>query len=269
LELLVKIMNKNLSIHLQNFPDLSFIPNEANLVSDMDMVRNICSTALFIRDSQNLRVRLPLNKLTIIGQNASRMLDYKEIIADEVNVKNIEVINEIGDLAELKLQINFKKVGVKLGSKMKEVSSAARDGKWKKVGENKIDIAGVILENDEFEIKLTTKDSASTAPLPSNDCLIQLDTKITKELEEEGIARDIVRAIQQNRKDANLNISDHIKIQLFSSNQQFLTVARFYENYIKEQTLTDKINILKNNQIEAKYKFNNKIEETELNIGID
>ena len=78
-----------------------------------------------------------------------------------------------------------------------------------------------------------------------------------------------MRAIQQNRKDANLNISDHIRIQLFSSNQQFLTVARFYENYIKEQTLTDKINILENNQIEAKYKFNNKIEETELNIGID
>ena len=83
------------------------------------------------------------------------------------------------------------------------------------------------------------------------------------------MARDIVRAIQQNRKDANLNISDHIKIQLFSSNIQFLAVARLYENYIKAQTLTDKIDILENNQITAKHKFNNKIEETELNIGID
>lgn len=266
-------MNKNLSVHLQNFPNLSFIPEEPNLVSDMDMVRDICSTALFIRDSQNLRVRLPLNKITIIGHNARRMLDYKEIIADEVNVKNIEVIDEIGDLAELKLQINFKKVGAKLGAKMKEVSNAAREGKWEKIeqksGENKINIVGVILESDEFEIKLTTKDPITTAALPSNDCLIQLDTKITKELEEEGIARDIVRAIQQNRKDANLNISDHIKIQLFSSNPEFLAVSRLYENYIKEQTLTDKIDILENNQITAKHKFNNKIEEIELNIGIN
>ena len=262
-------MNKNLSIHLQNFPDLSFIPDESNLVADMDMVRNICSTALFIRDGQNLRVRLPLNKLTIIGNNARRMLSYREIIADEVNVKNINVIDEIGDLAELKLQINFKKVGAKLGAKMKEVSNAAREGKWEKLGENRINIAGVILENDEFEIKLTAKDAVGTAPLSSNDCLIQLDTKITKELEEEGIARDIIRAIQQNRKDANLNISDHIKIQLFSSNPQFLNVARLYENYIKEQTLTDTIDILENNRTTAKHKFNNKIEETELNIGID
>ena len=263
-------MNKNLSVHLQNFPDLSFIPDESNLVSDMGMVRDICSTALFIRDGQNLRVRLPLNKLTIIGNNAFRMLAYKEIISDEVNVKNIDVVDEIGDLAELKLQINFKKVGAKLGAKMKEVSNAAREGKWTKIeGGNKINIAGIILENDEFEIKLTAKDSTGAAPLSSNDCLIQLDTKITKELEEEGVARDIVRAIQQNRKDANLNISDHIKIQLFSSNIQFLAVARLYENYIKAQTLTDKIDILENNQITAKHKFNNKIEETELNIGID
>jgi len=266
-------MNKNLSIHLQNFPGLSFIPDEIDLVSDMDMVRDICSAALFIRDSQNLRVRLPLNKLTIIGHNATRMMAYKEIIADEVNVKNIDIINEIGDLAELKLQINFKKIGAKLGTKMKEVSSAARDGKWKKIeeksGKNKVDIAGVILENDEFEIKLITKDSASTAPLSSNDCLVQLDIKITRELEEEGIARDIIRAIQQNRKDANLNISDHIKIQIFSSNAEFLAITRLYENYIKEQTLTDKVEILENNQITTKHKFDNKIEEVEINIGID
>lgn len=260
---------KNLSVHLQDFPDLSAVSDEKELVADMDMVRDVCSAALFIRDSANLRVRLPLNKLTIIGSKARRMLAYKEIIADEVNVKNIEIIDEIGDLAELKLQINFKKVGAKLGAKMKEVSNAAKENRWEKIASNKISIAGVVLENDEFEIKLTAKDATSTAPLPSNDCLVALDTKITKELEEEGIARDIVRAIQQNRKDANLNISDHIQIQLFSENKLFLNVARAYESYIKEQTLTDKISILENNQISSKYKFNNKIEETNLNVGID
>ena len=96
-------MNKNLSVHLQNFPDVSFLNSDADLVADMDMVRQICSAALFIRDQKNLRVRLPLNTLNIIGRKASQMLQYKDIIADEVNVKNIKITPEIGDLAELKL----------------------------------------------------------------------------------------------------------------------------------------------------------------------
>src|SRR5690606_34431525 len=89
----LEMSNKNLSVHLQNFPDLSFIKEEEQLVKDMDLVKDICSAALFIRDQQNLRVRLPLNKLTIIGSGAdiNNINQYKEIIAEEVNVKNIVI----------------------------------------------------------------------------------------------------------------------------------------------------------------------------------
>lgn len=262
-------MSKNLSVHLQDFPDLSLIKDEETLVKDMDMVRDICSVALFIRDKKNLRVRLPLNKLTIIGKNSGRMADYKDIIADEVNVKNIEIIDEIGDLAEFKLQINFKKVGAKFGSKMKEISSAAKDGKWERT-ENKIKIAGEILEDDDYEIKLITKDPESIAPLPSNDLLVKLDIVVTAELEMEGIARDIIRTIQQNRKDANLNISDHIKIKLFSANFDFAEVIKVYGDYIKEQTLTDEIEIVDNFPQGCQFQpFDNMIDNINLVIGID
>ncbi len=263
-------MNKNLSIHLQNFPDVSFLSDEKDLASDMDMVRQICSTALFIRDQKNLRVRLPLNKLTIIGKQAARMLDYKDIIADEVNVKNIEIKPEIGDLAEVKLQINFKKVGAKLGSKMKEITAAAGKNNWTKIAENKIEIIGETLVDDEFEIKLITKNPGNTSALPSNDCLVELDINVTPELEEEGLARDIVRAIQQNRKDANLDVSNRIKVAFFSNNKSFLKVIKTYEDYIKEQTLTNEISIVENSESLKKYphNFQNKIEESDLEIGI-
>lgn len=263
-------MNKNLSVHLQNFPDVSFLNAKTDLVADMDMVRQICSTALFIRDQKNLRVRLPLNKLNIIGKKAARMLQYKDIIADEVNVKNIEITPEIGDLAELKLQINLKKVGAKLGKKMKDVTIAAQTNNWKKISDNQIEIAGVILSDDEFEIKLVTKNSDNTAALSSNDCLVELDINVTEELKEEGLARDIVRAIQQNRKDADLDISNHIKIAFFSSNEMFLKVIKTYENYLKEQTLTDDILIASNSAEVKNYSnhFVNKIDESDLEIGI-
>ena len=263
-------MNKNLSVHLQNFPDVSFLNSEADLVADMDMVRQICSAALFIRDQKNLRVRLPLNKLNIIGKKAARMLQYKDIIADEVNVKNIEITPEIGDLAELKLQINLKKVGAKLGSKLKEINIAIKENSWKKIADNQIEIAGIILSDDEFEIKLITKNSDNTAALSSNDCLVELDINVTEELKEEGLARDIVRAIQQNRKDANLDVSNHIKIAFFSNNEMFLRVIKTYENYLKEQTLTDEI-LIASNSAEVKnysHHFQNKIEESDLEIGI-
>ncbi|MES2677045.1 MAG: DUF5915 domain-containing protein [Pseudomonadota bacterium] len=264
-------MNKNLSVHLQNFPDVSFLNSEADLVADMDMVRQICSAALFIRDQKNLRVRLPLNKLNIIGKKAARMLQYKDIIADEVNVKNIEITPEIGDLAELKLQINLKKVGAKLGSKLKEINIAIKENNWKKIADNQIEIAGIILSDDEFEIKLITKNSDNTTALQSNDCLVELDINVTEELKEEGLARDIVRAIQQNRKDANLDISNHIKIAFFSSNLTFLKVIKNYEDYLKEQTLTDEI-LIASSSLEVKNYSNhflNKIEESDLEIGIN
>jgi len=264
------MINKNLSVHLQDFPDLSLIKDETQLVADMDMVRDVCSAALFIRDKKNLRVRLPLNKLTIIGKNSGRMLDYKEIIADEVNVKNVEIIGEIGDLAEFRLQINFKKVGAKFGSKMKEITNAAKDGKWEKFGD-KIKIVDEILDHDDYEIKLITKDPESIAPLPSNDCLVKLDIVVTKGLEMEGMARDIIRTIQQNRKDANLNISDHIKIKIYSSNFDFAEVIKMHENYIKEQTLTDEIKIISDWEYldKCQFKFDNLLDDKDLMIGID
>ncbi|MFT6077149.1 MAG: isoleucyl-tRNA synthetase [Myxococcota bacterium] len=263
-------MKKDLSVHLQDFPNVSFLQDEKDLASDMDMVRKICSAALFIRDRENLRVRLPLNTLNIIGSNASRMLLYKDIISDEVNVKNIQITPEIGDLAEVKLQINLKKVGAKLGKKMKDVQMALRAGDWKKLEENKVEIAGEILIDDEFEIKLITKNSHNTTALPTNDCLVELDIELTKELEEEGLARDIVRAIQQNRKDADLNVSDHIKIAILSSDSELLRVVKNFDSYIREQTLTDEIILSTDSSLLKKYQFSfdNKIEENNFKIAI-
>jgi isoleucyl-tRNA synthetase len=265
------MINRKISVHLQDFPNVSFLNDEKDLVADMDLIRSICSTALAIRDNKNLRVRLPLNELTVIGKNSARILNFKEIIAEEVNVKNINIKEEISEIAELKLQVNFKKVGAKYGAKMKEITNCAKEGNWKKISDNEIEIAGINLVGDEFEIKLMTKNQDDkkfiTTALPSNDYLIQLDIEVTKGLEEEGIARDIVRAIQQNRKDANLNISNRINLKISSSNSEIINVAKKFSNYIKEQTLG--ISLETSDKFEAKFSFENKIEDGDLIVGID
>lgn len=268
------MIDRKISVHLQDFPNVSFLSDANELVADMDLVRSIASTALSIRDNKNLRVRLPLNKLIVIGKNAARILPFKEIIAEEVNVKSIEIKEEISEFAELKLQINFKKIGAKYGAKIKEITTAGKNGDWKKISENEIEISGVKLIDDEFEIKLTTKNldekKFATLALPTNDYLVQLDIEVTKDLEDEGIARDIVRAVQQNRKDADLNISDQINLQIFSSNSHILNVAKLFEKYICNQVLSNSLsctgdaNSLKNS---AKFSFENKLDDGDLVVG--
>jgi isoleucyl-tRNA synthetase len=230
----------NNSVHLQNIPDLSFIKSDNNLIENMDLIRNICSIALFIRDKYKLRVRLPLANLRIISEKSQEIADFTDIIKDEVNVKNIEFSNEISKLAEFKLQLNFKKIGSKFGPKMKEISIAAKKNDWQKLENGDIKIAGEILSQDDFEIKLTTKDPEKIFPLPTNDCLIELDLNITEELKNEGISRDIVRLIQQDRKEMDFDISDQINI-VISCSDKLQKIILDNNDYIKNQTLGKKI----------------------------
>jgi len=268
------IIDRKLSVHLQDFPDVNFLEDETDLVANMDLVRAVCSVALSIRDNKNLRVRLPLKSLTIIGKNTTNLNVFKEIIAEEVNVKDIILKEQIEEFAETKLIINFKKIGAKYGAKIKEITQAVKENKWQKISDKKIEIANLLLVDDEFEFKLDIKNNSqkdiAIAVLPTNDYLVILDINVTKDLENEGIARDIVRAIQQNRKEANLNISDFINIKISSDNSRIIEVVKFFEEYIKDQvlaksiaTLTDFVNF------ESKLIFESQLDNGLIRVAIE
>ncbi len=268
------MIKRNQSIHLQDFPDLNFLKNDKNLVAKMDLVRSVCSSALSIRDNKNLRVRLPLNKLTIIGKNAAQIDDFKEIIADEVNVKNITFENNIEDLAELKLAINFKKIGATMGPKIKEIMAATKNGDWKRISENEIEIAGAILKDDDFSLKLTPKNhddkNVAIQALSDNSHLISLDLIVTEELKQEGLARDIVRLIQQARKDADLDVADRVKIKISSEQVEIADILKNFNEYIKEQVLAEELGFVDTQEIneEGTNISTGKAEGAEIKIAI-
>jgi isoleucyl-tRNA synthetase len=267
----MSIIDRSISVHLQNFPDFYFVNSDDELVKDMDLIRDICSCALAIRDNKNLRVRLPLQSLTIIGKQANKLLNFKEIIADEVNVKEVLISDDIEQYSEMKLQVNFKKIGAKYGVKMKEISEAIQKNKWRKINDKLIEIADVELIDDEFEIKLTTKNydenKFAVMSLPSNDYLIMLDIEISKDLEDEGITRDIVRAIQQNRKEANLDISQKISLEIFSTSSRIIQVVTDFGDYIKDQVLSSDIKILiQEPQLSTKHFYKNQLDDGDITI---
>lgn len=257
------------SIHLQNIPDVSGISYDDKLVEEMDMVKEICSVALFLRDKENIRVRLPLNKIKIIGDNLLYLEKYKDIIADEINVKNVVFDSELKNVANFVLEVNLKKLGAKYGEKLKDIMKAVKSNDWKKLDNGKLEIANQTLEEDEYTIKLKPKNdkAKNICPLSNNKSLIELDFNITPELEYEGVARDLVRVIQQNRKDANLNLSDRINLFIKTNSSMVLKAIEYNKDYIQSQTLSKTLDIVQD--IQTEFSFGDDFNGDFINIGFN
>ncbi len=257
--------NKEESIHLCRFPSADKFVYDAVLVEEMDKVQEICTAALHIRNRENVRIRQPLASLTIIGKDLSKLKKFANLIQDELNVKSIFFNENISEHAELKLQLNFKELGKRLPAKMKDIIKASKSGEWKRDGDL-VEICGEKLLAEEFVLALDAFDKSNTEALAKNDALVLLDLKIDEGLALEGMARDLVRAIQQARKEAELNVSDRIVINLVADKKLTKAVEK-NQHYIKEQVLADNINFV--DKIEKPIiKIENKIEEERFSFGI-
>jgi isoleucyl-tRNA synthetase len=228
---------EGLSVHLTDFPKLTDFKIDQELVSAMDLVLDICSSALFIRSKENIRVRQPLQSLFIITENSHIFKGFEELIKDEINVKSINYRNDLVNYADLKLSINFPVLGKRLPQKMKEIITLSKQGKWES-RDNKLIIAGEELLQNEFSLVLEPKILEGAKSLANNQGIIIFDLTITEALEREGIARDLIRSIQQARKDANFSVSDRIKL-IIESEKDLSQILAEHTNFIEEQTLAD------------------------------
>ncbi len=149
----------------------------------------------------------------------------------------LEAISVYRQYATLKLSINNPVLGKRVPEKMKQIIPASKKGEWKQV-DGGVEICGEKLLPTEYTLQLEPKPEYKdrAQALSTNDALVILDTTVTPELEAEGIARDLVRMIQQARKDANLNVSDRIRLHVDASDA-IASAMRTHQDYIMEQTL--------------------------------
>jgi isoleucyl-tRNA synthetase len=246
-EIYLGLTDAQKSIHLEEFPQVALteVVKDKYFVQCMDKVRDACSAALFIRNEAGIRVRQPLKSVTFIGVSEfQKYPEFQELVLDETNVKewiNLEK-SEIEKYAIYKLAIKFPVLGKRLPHKIKDIIVAQKQNVWK-LNEGELHIADEVLNNDEYELLLETKPEylGRIAPLPSNDALVMLDLEVSEELKLEGIARDLVRAVQQARKDAGFNITDRIKVSFYVNDNDIKTAISHWDSYIKEQTLASDI----------------------------
>ena len=247
-----------------DFPKLDNFKENNELVNIMDIVRAICSTALFARDKYNLRVRLPLSEIVIVGSNLEKIKDFEDIILDELNIKKLTILNDINKYAELKLQLNFAKIGQVYGSKIPELMKAIKTNNYE-IKNNVLYACAIELDNTYFEQKLMPLNQDFFV-VDGYNILVKIDKNITEDLEFEGIARDMVRAIQQDRKNANLNVSDTLNAIFVIDDEKTRKAIEKNIDYIKEQTLIKNVDIVEKNNKKMQFSFDEKLNDTNIKI---
>ncbi|MFT2816087.1 isoleucine--tRNA ligase [Leifsonia sp. A12D58] len=233
------------SVHLTDWPDASAFPADERLVSAMDQIRVISSTVLSLRKQAGLRVRLPLAALTVVAADPDALSAFDGILRDELNVKRVEFAQLADDSAASygitsKLTVNARAAGPRLGKRVQQVIKAARSGDWSET-DGVVTAGGIELAAGEFELELAVDNSSeergiALALLPGGGFVL-LDTKTTPDLEAEGFARDIIRAVQDTRKSAGFNVSDRIHLHLVFADEA--DVASFTQAVGSEGAVVD------------------------------
>lgn len=202
------------SVHLTDWPSSGDLPHDAELVTAMDRVRQVASAALSLRKARGLRVRLPLAKLTVATTDAASLQPFTDILRDEVNVKEVELTNDVTVHGRFEIAVNPSACGPRLGPDTQKVIRAVKAGEYQLDTDGRVTAAGIELLPGEFTERLVATDPDETAALPGNTGLVVLDTVVTPELASEGLAKDVVRLVQQARREAGLELSERISLTL-------------------------------------------------------
>jgi len=231
------------SVHLEDWPDASIVPSDIELETVMDQVRDVCSTTLSLRKVHSRRVRLPLGELTVASPLANALQSFVSIITDEVNVHKVTLTTELGQVAKHELQLIPAALGPRLGANTQKVIVAVKKGDWSINGDEVI-AGGVALEPHEFQVKLVAAtgdtETIASAALADGQGIVLLNIELTDALLAEGAARDIVRMVQQARREAGLAVSDRIVLTLGLPELLQSQVSQF-ETYIASETLAQRI----------------------------
>ncbi|MEV4707104.1 isoleucine--tRNA ligase [Actinoplanes sp. NPDC049316] len=223
------------SVHLTDWPEASAFPADHELVASMDAIRDVASAALSMRKAKALRVRLPLAKLTVATPDAATLEAFKDLLADEVNVKDVELSGDLGAYSRQVLTVVPRALGPRLGKQVQQVIKAVKAGDWELVDGAPV-AAGVTLAEGEYELKLVAADVENSAPLPAGRGVVVLDTEVTPELAAEGLARDVIRVVQQARRDAGLDVSDRIAL-IVAASAAVRAAVETHRDFVAAETL--------------------------------
>lgn len=241
-EELYKNLTNEESVHLADFPVCDETKIIKSLEEKMDLVRNLISIGRYVREEANIKVRQPLSKAYLDGKNEALILDMVPLIKEELNIKEIVFVQDLNAYMNVSLKPNFKEVGKIFGPLIKEFQAKLETLSIEDINklQNKEEIT-LTIGNEEktitpsmVELRISSKEGFNVGM--ENNQFVILDTTLSQELIEEGIAREFVSKVQNIRKNKDFNVTDKIKIYV-SGGIDFHKALESFEDYIKKETL--------------------------------
>lgn len=247
------------SVHLSDFPkyDEKLIDNK--IEERMDLIRNLISLGRNVREEAKIKVRQPISEVILDGKKEKIIGDLVDLIKEELNVKNVRFEKNLSDYINFVIKPNFKEVGKVLGPKIKlfqeELTKLNNNDKLTLINGNNITIK---LDSEDFEvnqnmidIRVESKEGFNSSY--EEDNFIVLNTILTKELVNEGLARETISKIQQIRKNNGFDIADRVKVS-YEANDEYSSNIKDFIDFIKDETLAVEFN--KTNNLTDEYDIN-------------
>ncbi len=247
------------SVHFTDFPTVKENLIDKTLEERMQLAQKICSMVLSLRKRNNLKVRQPLQKIMIPALNEefiSQIEKVKELILSEVNIKGIEFLSAQNNVLVKKAKADFKSLGPKYGQKMKAIANAINAFSQEDISEIEregkiyIDINGEKIELLKSDVEIVTQDIPGWVVMNEGAVTVALDTTITDSLRKEAIARELVNRIQNIRKEQDFEVTDFIIVEIEFNHLLDETIEQ-YSEYIKGETLTRELSLVRKNDIEV------------------
>lgn len=240
------------SVHLADFPkfDTSFV--DKSLERKMEAAQTISSLVLSLRAKERIKVRQPLQKILIPFESDSQkeeILAVADLIKHEVNVKELEVLKDASGILVKQIKPNFKALGPRFGQDMKAIAQVIGNmtaGDIKNFEQNgvlNVEVNGKSITLERSDVEITSQDIEGWLVASSDNFTVALDVTLTDDLKREGIARELVNRIQNLRKDSGYELTDRIAVH-FQKDEQIINAINKNLDYIKTETLTDKLEIL-------------------------
>ena len=243
------------SVHLADYPKCDESLIDEAIEKRMDLIRDLISLGRNAREESKVKVRQPISEVILDGKNKSTIEDLIDLVKEELNVKEVNFVDDLSEYMNFEVKPNFKVCGPILGKEIgafsKELANITNEDITKLDNGEEVTLGNFKVTKDMIDVRISSKEGFNAAM--ENNNFIILNTTLTEELLQEGIARELVSKVQQLRKEKDFNITDRIDI-LYSENEKLTEVMNSFETFIKNETLCD--NFLVKDDLTEDYNLN-------------
>ena len=237
------------SVHLADFPEVAPGARDLALEDAVRLAQRVVALGRSARAASGVRVRQPLPAARVkapgrrggrISSNAEVERDLISQILDELNVKRLEFLPDDSELVERSLRPLLPVLGPRRGALVQSIMAAARAGEWRVVDGSRVELAGVKLEPDEFELVARPRPGYEMAA--DDEVVVALDTQVDAALAAEGLAREVAHRLQSMRRDAGYAISDRIEVAI-DGDPELLSSLATHREWLASETLATRVSM--------------------------